>query len=648
MNCNIERQLWSIPAMAVALWAAVTVPANATLYSDSLMFRTFDQSMWSSGAQASWNYDSGFFGGTWGGGIANSSPVNFGLNGIAGGANSLITPYIAPILLVPEIPAYTTPRVPPQQITPYVAPQQITPFVAAYTTPRVPPKLITPAVPAKLITPAIPAVFSPGTPAVRSPRVCAFSICTGGFVIFPAIPSVQITPAIPAVYFPAIPAVFSPAIPGITFPAVPATYTPAILATYTPAIPSFTIPRVPAVYSPAIPALYGDTRTGGSVGVQTAGALGFSVQAGANGGGLSLTLPYRTTLNLPDSYFTGQSYRVSGSGVLESNASIDVNAVSVSAKVNGIINTTNALSGTGCFIGAGCSTSTSNVNVPTTVFAIAELDTTQPTPLKVLGLHVPVVIGEDLPITVGAQTVGHVTITTPTNQVGGSVNGNTLSLSSNQTLLQTTADFGGIAQLALGLPVDVLQPSLEIVGVATIGGTLVNLQGGINFGLSQDLSFDSVVNVTLNFDRDIFGRPAGSNDPFASTGHSITFELASGGDIMFMGAPGRLLSYTYSMDPDSLLTNKMSLSIDPLFAIKAGCYELTVLAQSLAGQCGFEQTYATTNLVDISVYETSFKVAGFNSVTLAAAVPEPETYALLLAGLGLVGFFARRGRTERG
>lgn len=43
--------------------------------------------------------------------------------------------------------------------------------------------------------------------------------------------------------------------------------------------------------------------------------------------------------------------------------------------------------------------------------------------------------------------------------------------------------------------------------------------------------------------------------------------------------------------------------------------------------------------------------AGFaNSTinTLVSAVPEPETYALLLAGLGLMGFVARRRRASRG
>jgi hypothetical protein len=91
-----------------------------------------------------------------------------------------------------------------------------------------------------------------------------------------------------------------------------------------------------------------------------------------------------------------------------------------------------------------------------------------------------ILLGQDLPISVGAQTVGHVTINTPADQSGGTVNGRRVVLATHQTLLRTTADLGGIAQAALSVPVDVLQPSLEVPGLASIGATLVNLQGGVN------------------------------------------------------------------------------------------------------------------------------------------------------------------------
>ena len=41
-----------------------------------------------------------------------------------------------------------------------------------------------------------------------------------------------------------------------------------------------------------------------------------------------------------------------------------------------------------------------------------------------------------------------------------------------------------------------------------------------------------------------------------------------------------------------------------------------------------------------TIFELAYQVRGEEQIT--SAVPEPETYALMLAGLGLVGFMARR------
>ena len=58
------------------------------------------------------------------------------------------------------------------------------------------------------------------------------------------------------------------------------------------------------------------------------------------------------------------------------------------------------------------------------------------------------------------------------------------------------------------------------------------------------------------------------------------------------------------------------------------------------------------NLAAGSYYYAVFGVSpGFaaysiNSAAVATPVPEPETYAMLLAGLGIVGFVARRRRAD--
>ena len=206
--------------------------------------------------------------------------------------------------------------------------------------------------------------------------------------------------------------------------------------------------------------------------------------AGANGGGVAVTLPHQTTLVLPDKFVAGQPLRVDGSGSTAAGASIAVDAPSFNAAVNGVINTTTTLSGKGCFIGAGCSEGDAKAHINQT-FEIVSFDTARsPTAQALNGLvTLPVKLGKDLPITLGAQTVGHVTINAPSDQAGGTVAGKKLLLNTSDTLLRTPAEFGGIAQVALGVPCDVLQPAVEMPQAIAIGGTVVNLKGGVKLGL---------------------------------------------------------------------------------------------------------------------------------------------------------------------
>jgi hypothetical protein len=165
------------------------------------------------------------------------------------------------------------------------------------------------------------------------------------------------------------------------------------------------------------------------------------------------------------------------------------------------------------------------------------------------------------------------------------------------------------------------------------------MQGGINFGLSQALFFEANVDVTLTFDQDIY-------DALGTLlGKSIRFDIDTEVEIMFMAQPSQF-SYTYSVGTDSLMTNDTSISVDPLFAIKAGCFNLSVAGGVLADieECAFEQDFSTTNLVQASVYKNSFALQGFNDASFTVAVPEPQTYALWLAGLGFTAFAVRRRR----
>jgi hypothetical protein len=61
-------------------------------------------------------------------------------------------------------------------------------------------------------------------------------------------------------------------------------------------------------------------------------------------------------------------------------------------------------------------------------------------------------------------------------------------------------------------------------------------------------------------------------------------------------------------------------------------YSFTFVASGASTQLLFRDTSATSINTDALV----------DNVSVAAAVPEPETYAMLLAGIGLIGFMARR------
>jgi hypothetical protein len=402
------------------------------------------------------------------------------------------------------------------------------------------------------------------------------------------------------------------------------------------------VPAVPATYSPAVPALYGDTRTGATVGVKSSGELGFQVQAAATAGSLNVKLPVLATLDLPTEFITGKSVRVAGTASIDSSASFDVFAPALQAKVSGIIQTNNEMGITACFIGAGCD-STSSHSIIDETFEIVSLDTASERTVTALGLPLPIVSGVEVPINAGAQTVGHVVLTTPQDQSGGSIStdGQSLALDTRQSVIKTTADFGGIAQVALAVPVDVLQPSLDF-GPGSIGAVLINLQGGVDLSMSQSLTFHSIFQVSLLFDQLITMTYEGQT--FAPS-HTVSFDLEKGADLMFSDVVGRLVSRTYSVGLDSLLTNLTSVSIDPLFDITAGCYSMGVTGVADISQCLLEKSYSTKDLLAFNVYNKSFALQGFNEVSVSA-VPVPAAFWLFGSALAGLAGFCRRKRFE--
>lgn len=118
-------------------------------------------------------------------------------------------------------------------------------------------------------------------------------------------------------------------------------------------------------------------------------------------------------------------------------------------------------------------------------------------------------------------------------------------------------------------------------------------------------------------------------------------------------------TFSFSLGAQS----NVASSVSSLGAIGAGTYSLfSVGGDGLVGTSddqGFgawtftgAPTVHTVSLAAGNYYYSVFGLAGgaaaysINSAATATPVPEPETYALLAAGLGMVGFIASRRRRD--
>lgn len=132
-----------------------------------------------------------------------------------------------------------------------------------------------------------------------------------------------------------------------------------------------------------------------------------------------------------------------------------------------------------------------------------------------------------------------------------------------------------------------------------------------------------------------FGTFAAPGDELASSGFSCTGAVCDGWST---GLPDPGVLYNWEVAVTTTGSSFLSsISVNGVaFAIAAPGKFVFESGGPASGPFALEVFGSTTST------STPFNFGG--SYTITQAIPEPETYALMLAGLGAIGFMARRRR----
>ncbi len=205
------------------------------------------------------------------------------------------------------------------------------------------------------------------------------------------------------------------------------------------------------------------------------------------------------------------------------------------------------------------------------------------------------------------------------------------------------------------MPLRILKSALWAGGLAaslSCGSAFAAGCSGVNVGASQtsDVTFaglasDACVISNNNAQAGPGGDTSGFDPAPFGTGWSLLGKLPpSSGSSSLSG-----VNFTWGFTGTGTgpgtwtLTADKDVTLDLVFAMHAGSYTGAFLFDDQALSAG------TTGAWEIDWINNGDQNPDFSNLTLfardiTAAVPEPETYALMLAGLGAMGFVARRRR----
>ena len=184
--------------------------------------------------------------------------------------------------------------------------------------------------------------------------------------------------------------------------------------------------------------------------------------------------------------------------------------------------------------------------------------------------------------------------------------------------------------------VDVLDFTRFNSAMGTLTSIKITLNGDL-FGNSRAESLDaSATTIELNLGAVItLRRPDNTTIVIVSPGISNSFNAGSFDETVDFGGTSGI---TFA-EMSTSLDNSVTLTSAADLALFTGTGTLS--AQTSA--TGNSQAVGSGNLV--SSFETQAGAFASIAYTFNAAVPEPQSWALLLVGFGAVGFAARRRRT---
>lgn len=177
--------------------------------------------------------------------------------------------------------------------------------------------------------------------------------------------------------------------------------------------------------------------------------------------------------------------------------------------------------------------------------------------------------------------------------------------------------------------------------------------------LIQNGDFEIASGVNLN-NYVVVGAGDGAIANWTVGGNSVdiinnSYNAISGNSIDMLGSPGPgILSQSFNTVAGTTYTLSFDLTHNP-YSHGAGLdvfvggnhYSFEGSTPVTNYTFNFTTTGGLQALTFSSVGGDGWSGAVLDNVSVTAAVPEPETYAMMLAGLGLVGFIARRRKAAK-